>query len=241
MKWFKHDTDAHTSLKLQAVIEKFGLEAYGYYWVCDELVGKEGENFKLKPEKNWKIYMRKFVGIEIEKQEIFLEFFAEINLIDKKALKLGSLFIPKLGERADEYTKRVRRVSEQDTDNVPLEEKRIDKKRKEETALPDWLDKKVWNEWVEYRKEKKKSLTQRSIDLQLKELAQNIPTHKAIIEQSIRNGWVGLFALKEEAKKYNGPPERKYKVEPPKEILTPEQEKEKLAGLAKIRASMAIK
>lgn len=118
---------------------------------------------------------------------------------------------------------------------------RREENRREENILPDWLDKKTWENWVEYRKEKKKSLTQRSIELQLKELAQSIPTHKAIIEQSIRNGWTGLFPLKEEPKKYNGPPERKYKPDPPKVELTPEEEAEKKKGLAMLRDTFTLK
>lgn len=62
--------------------------------------------------------------------------------------------------------------------------------------LPDWLDKEVWNNWVEYRKEKKQKLTQRSISMQLNELAKDQANHREILEQSIRNGWTGLFPLK---------------------------------------------
>lgn len=66
-----------------------------------------------------------------------------------------------------------------------------------EEMLPIWLDKEVWNNWVSYRKEKRQTLTKRSIDLQLKELGKDVSTHIAVIEQSIRNGWTGLFPLKE--------------------------------------------
>lgn len=136
MKWFKHETDAHTNLKLQAVLDKFGLEAFGYYWICIELVGLQSDNFKLKTEKNWKNYIKKFVGIEIERQETFLEYFAEINLIDKKALKLGILYIPKMEDRSDNYTKSVRRKYEDTTKNVSLEENRKEENRKEENNTP---------------------------------------------------------------------------------------------------------
>ncbi len=132
MKWFKHETDSHTNLKLQAVIDKFGLEAFGYYWICVELVGLQSDNFKLKSEKNWKNYIKKFVGLEIDKQEMYLEFFSEINLIDKKALKLGTLFIPKIDERSDDYSKFKRRVSEVSTKKLRLEESREEEIRIEE-------------------------------------------------------------------------------------------------------------
>lgn len=134
MKWFKHETDSHTNLKLQSLVDKFGLEAVGYYWSCVELVGLQGKNFELKVEKDWKLYLKKFLGIEEKKQDAILEFMSNKKLIDKKALKKGNLYIPKLAERCDEYTDKVRRISRQGRDNVGLEEKRRDKKRIEETS-----------------------------------------------------------------------------------------------------------
>jgi biotin operon repressor len=54
----------------------------------------------------------------------------------------------------------------------------------------------AWDSWMAYRKEKKKPMTDRTIDMQLNDLrvlteAQAIAT----INQSIKQGWVGLFAL----------------------------------------------
>lgn len=109
------------NLKLQAVIDKFGLEAYGYYFACIELVAKEGVKSRIKSEKNWKIYFKKFLNVEIDKQDTWLRYFAELNLIGKKALEIGDLFAPKMEEYSDEYTKKRRRVSGHDTDNIPLQ------------------------------------------------------------------------------------------------------------------------
>lgn len=62
--------------------------------------------------------------------------------------------------------------------------------------LPLWINQEAWNAWVEYRKEKKQKLTSKTIALQIKFLEKDIPNHVEIIEQSIRNGWTGLFPLK---------------------------------------------
>lgn len=132
MKWFKHETDAHTNLKLQTVLERFGMEAYGYYWACVEIIGLQGHNFRIKSQKNWKIYLKKILGVDIDVQEKFLALFADLNLINKKALENGDLAIPKLGDRSDDYTNRVRRKYEHTTDNVHLEEIRKEKNKKEE-------------------------------------------------------------------------------------------------------------
>lgn len=127
MKWFKHESDAHTNLKLQRVLDQVGVEAYGYYWICVELIAIQGENFRLKSEKNWKNYIQKMTGLLVERQEKYLPVFVQEGLIDKKANKHGDLYIPKLAERSDDYTNRMRRKYGQGSD--PIEEKRVDKIR----------------------------------------------------------------------------------------------------------------
>lgn len=127
MKWFKHESDAHTNLKLQRVLDQVGVEAYGYYWICVELVAIQGENFRVKSEKNWKNYIQKMTGLLVERQDKYLPVFVQEGLIDKKANKRGDLFIPKLAERSDDYTNRMRRKYEHSP--YPIEEKRTDKNR----------------------------------------------------------------------------------------------------------------
>jgi len=133
MKWFKHETDAHTNLKLQMLIRRIGLEGYGYFWFLVELAGKE-ENFRVISGKSWKKFAEVMLLVEAKKQDKYLEVIADLGLIDKKAIKSGTLYIPKLGERSDDYTKRVRRVYEHTPNIVPLEQKRTDKNRIEQTA-----------------------------------------------------------------------------------------------------------
>lgn len=169
MKWFKHETDAHTNLKLQNVIDTHGLGAYAYYWICVEIVGLQGENFRINSEKNWKIYLKKLSGLSVEEQDVLLNIFGDTNLVDKKSLSRGVLYIPKLEERQDEYTKRVRRVSGQSTDNVPLEEKRIEKNRREKMG-EDFLSNvplDVLNQLVEKYKIGEKGIKAKAYDLLL--------------------------------------------------------------------------
>lgn len=108
-------------------MEEFGLEGYGYYWACLELVGTQGdEKFSIPQDKSWKTYLKKITGLSVDKQDAYLDYFANLNLIDKKSLTKGILSIPKLKERSDDYTNRVRRMSEHSSDKVPLEENRIE-------------------------------------------------------------------------------------------------------------------
>ena len=52
-------------------------------------------------------------------------------------------------------------------------------------------------EWIKYRKEIKKPLKSMSIDRVKKKLSKyDYNTQEAMIEQSIENGWQGLFEVK---------------------------------------------
>jgi excisionase family DNA binding protein len=65
--------------------------------------------------------------------------------------------------------------------------------------LPVWLPAAVWDEWRQHRKGIRKPLTATSTKLTLKKLADlRAGGHepRTVIEQSIANGWTGLFALK---------------------------------------------
>jgi len=62
--------------------------------------------------------------------------------------------------------------------------------------LPQWLNKEAWAEWMQFRKEIKKKLVKTTISRQLKFLEKHKENHVAILEQSIQNGWQGLFDIK---------------------------------------------
>jgi len=66
-----------------------------------------------------------------------------------------------------------------------------------EYLLPDGFRKNeklfsVWKEWVKYRKEIKKLLTERSVKMQIKFLAKQKDPIETI-EKAIRNRWRGLY------------------------------------------------
>jgi hypothetical protein len=89
------------------------------------------------------------------------------------------------------------------------------KKKPEIIEIPDNLDNdafiKVWNKWKAFRKEIKKPLKPTTEKEQLKFLA-NEPEPIEIIENSLRNGYQGLFKLKTNFN-YNGNKERRNKLQ----------------------------
>jgi hypothetical protein len=78
----------------------------------------------------------------------------------------------------------------------PLKKKRIP--TEEEIGIRGWDD------WVQYRKELKKPMTESTVKKQAKQLTNHPPEiQKAMIDQSIEKGWTGLFEIKEKSNGHN--------------------------------------
>ena len=135
MKWFKHLTESHTNFKHRKIVLENGIEAYGVYWVCVELVGQQGKNFCINTEEDWKSALVDITKLNWERLEKYLISFSKANLICPKSLKNGGLAIPKMKEYADEYSTRVAREY---PDSVGVDKIRIDKIREEYIKLKGW-------------------------------------------------------------------------------------------------------
>lgn len=108
------------------------------------------------------------------------------------------------------------------TDNKPdikdkdkaQRKKRVDAVSEQPIVLPDWLPNEVWEEFKQHRKDMKKPmsvLAQKKTINQLEKMRERGQDIQAVIDQSIANGWQGLFELKSQGKnhgkdsKYYGP------------------------------------
>ena len=170
MKWFKHDTDANMDAKLQEVMLDYGLEGYGLYWYCIELIaqGVNGDNLTFELEHDCRIIARN-TGSTPQKVEQMMKSFISLGLLNANN---GHVFCLKLASRCDDFTaKAVRRngvkslnnqsvgVSPSLSDKVPLEEeeevrKRSKKKEEREAVITDGFNH-WWNLYpVERRKNK---------------------------------------------------------------------------------------
>jgi hypothetical protein len=90
-------------------------------------------------------------------------------------------------------------------------------KRREETeksrtetetlSLPDWLPVQEWKDFLESRQVLKAKMTPKAQNLAIKKLAKlkaDGHSPKEVLEQTIYNGWRGLFPIKQESVKKNG-------------------------------------
>ncbi len=104
-------------------------------------------------------------------------------------------------DRARRYRERKRVTRDVNTDTRDITQAEADieaeaDKKKNASALPEWLDGASWTAWEIYRKEIGKKLTKSTITRQLNFLNSHRADHAAIINQSITSGWTGLFPLK---------------------------------------------
>jgi hypothetical protein len=132
MRWFKHLTDSYINIKHREIVNDFGLEGYGLYWICLELIGQQGHNFRLNSTKSWKKALKSASGLSEEKMEKILNRFGELNLVCPKSLAKGDLYVPKMKERADEWTTRNSREA---PELLRIEYNRIEEIRREYIKL----------------------------------------------------------------------------------------------------------
>jgi hypothetical protein len=218
MKWYKMDCDIQDNLDMRKLIDEWGWDWFGRYCA---IIGKVGmlvtehcQTFALQTNDGSPFPVRLLsndLSTNVERLTNFCQYLADNRLIDKDTWDSKNLiFIPKLKDRADEYTRKLLTNSRHTPDQEVEEE--VDKKKKKSTKrvleykLPDSLNNELFsyafNSFFEFRNELKKPVTQQSCTAILKKLSK-YPCDIAIkmLEQSIENGWQGVFELKGN---YNG-------------------------------------
>lgn len=157
MKWFKHDSDAHADAKLRRLRLKYGMQGYGLYWYCLELIARGVEKHRLTFElEHDSELIAADTGINRDLVEDMMRYMAEIGLFE---CANGLVTCLKMASRTDEYTAKlllqngmgkgspdtVPTLSRQspdsaETKSVLLEQNRTDKtysERQRRRRLPD--------------------------------------------------------------------------------------------------------
>jgi hypothetical protein len=97
MEWFKHDANANLDEKLQEVLLDYGLEGYGLYWYCVELiVGKvNADNITFELKHDARIIARN-TGSTVQKVEEMMKRFVDVGLFENQD---GSITCLKVAKR----------------------------------------------------------------------------------------------------------------------------------------------
>lgn len=99
MKWFKHDSDAHMDAKIRRLIHRFGIEAYGVYWYCLELIAHEVTSKKMTFElEHDSEIIAHDLKMSREKVEDMISFMVSLELFEASD---NRLFCLKLLKRLD--------------------------------------------------------------------------------------------------------------------------------------------
>lgn len=124
-------------------------------------------------------------------------------------------------------------VAHNDPSNDPVERQQPARVRAPVVGPPEWLDSQAWEDFAEHRRKTKAALTEKAAKLALAELSKlrdqgHDPV--AVINQTILNGWRGLFAPKEShAVRGNSP--RESEAQRVERINRQHDERERAAGM----------
>ena len=117
MKWFKHDSNAMADAKLKRIRMKYGMQGYGLYWYCLELIAQNVEkhnlNFELEHDAE---IISMDTGIHQELVEEMMKYMVKINLFESSK---GRIYCLKMATRTDEYTQKLLKLSLDCPDSNP--------------------------------------------------------------------------------------------------------------------------
>lgn len=177
MKWFKHDADANADAKLQNVLLDYGLEGYGLYWYCIELIAGKVDvgNITFQLEHDARIIARN-TGCTTQKVEEMMRYFVKLGLFEDSDGIITCLKMVKRLDKSMTSNPLMRvliekaklehfgndDVNSQNHDSVMQDKIRLDKNRIEKNktrsrksvdfAPPDGLNLEAWQKWVDFRK-----------------------------------------------------------------------------------------
>ena len=217
MKWYKHDSDASMDAKLQEILLDYGLEGYGLYWYCLELITSkvDGDNVTFSLEHDCRMIARNTGSTAKRVQEIMTSFI-DLGLFESSDGVITCLKLAKRLDKSMTSNPGMRNIigsikSNHDPvmtnpdlvmqDKNRLEENRIDKKRvdkkKAEWVIPEGLNINAWNEFDQHRKTHKTKWSDlaktKSANILLKLSHED---QQATIDKSIQSGWPGLYPEK---------------------------------------------
>ncbi len=191
MQWFKHESNANSDDKLQNVLLDYGLEGYGLYWYCLELivnrVDKDNITFELKHDAR---IIAKNTGCSVQKVEEMMKRFIELGLFEASE---GNITCLKLLKRMDssmtsnQFMRDLISKANKRHDVVmttsakPMqEEKRIDKNRNT-TGSRLTHDFQLSNEWIIEAKKIKPSFSD---------------SHINFVFDGFKDYWIGIAGAK---------------------------------------------
>ena len=170
MEWFRHDSNANLDEKLQEVLLDYGLEGYGLYWYCIELiVGKtSADNITFELKHDARIIARN-TGSSVQRVEEMMKRFISVGLFENRDGKITCLKVAKRLMSSATSNHKMRNLIQDirkshdvimtESNFVMQEEKRIEKNRIDLKTIDQITNTEhEFNQfWLSYPKKKSKA------------------------------------------------------------------------------------
>lgn len=149
-----------------------------------------------------KFVLSRFFKLSVDGRYVQDRISCELIEYQAKAETNKRIALEREAKRRGESTNRKQPVNEPPPNHKPLTKNQEPRTKKEkagasaEIVFADGLDQTAWDRWLEYRKAAGKALKPVSWQSAMQALAKHGPNQMAVVEQSIANGWQGLFAAK---------------------------------------------
>lgn len=222
MKWFKHDARARNDAKLVRVIQRHGIEGYGLYFACLEIIAEEltPENFTFELEHDAELLAGMF-KMDTRKVENIMRDFIELGLFELSETTCR-VACYKLAMRLDNATaqnKEVQtilsnfkklKVTSSDLKQIRLDKNRLEEKREEKPLvaaaalpakkekrcdlIPEGVTAETWADFNTLRKAKKAPLSPTALDGIRREVAKTPLTLEEALRECCVRGWQGFKA-----------------------------------------------
>ena len=208
--YFQHDYNAANDVKILYLRQQLGIEGYGIFWFVIEQLAQAGGKLPLKvipviamqiqtTQDKVASIVKNYDLFEIENEEFFSVRLNEQIEFRKQLSSDGRAGALKRWRKDAENSPPISIPNSTPNAKERKGKERKGEKVKKEIVLPFNSDTftSAWNEWLTYRKETKKTLSESAIKKQLEFLRQYGEDNAIkIINQSIMNGWQGLFEIK---------------------------------------------
>lgn len=213
VSYFPHSADAATGDTLTVLQSRFGNDGYAFWFkLLEKLASTEGHYLDCRNSQRWQLLLAKTGVDELTGVEI-MKLLVEMNAIDKDLWASKLIWCQNLVNNVSEVYKNRRREIPQKPvitkdnaittgDNAITTDESTHSKVKESkvnnTILPDFINKEIWEDFLEARKKKRAAPTPHAVVLLIKKLEE---FHNAgddaneVLKRSIMNGWTGIFSL----------------------------------------------
>ena len=205
MDWFRHDSNANLDDKLQKILLDYGLEGYGLYWYCIELiVGKVSQDnitFELKHDA--KVIARN-TGSTPQKVEEMMRRFVELGLFEiangtitclkvAKRLMTSATSNPQMRSMIQniKINQNVVEPSRHRHDEVMPDKIRIDKIREDKNKYIPPIPAELLKEWMRIRGSRK-PVTERVFNHLINEANKLGWTTTQAVEYACMKTWQGF-------------------------------------------------